>query len=508
MHIIHHEYPICMVVALLTISAGVSIVNRWLKIPYSIALVLIGLIIGQFSLLPELQMNPHLVLLVFLPPLLFDAAINLKLKKLASLWKPVFILATIGVFITVAITALLLHFILGLEPLLAILLACIVSPTDPVSVVAVFKKLGVNSNTISLIEGESLFNDGTAVVLFRLVQASILAGSNFMASIQSIPLEFFLLALGAVCVGGAIGYVSARVSAFFDDRSLIILLTTIVAYGTYIVAEALHVSEIIAVVVSALVFAKYTTTSILVSSSTIHALKAYWGYLSLVFNSFIFVMIGAHIRLADLANYAPAIAVTVLGLVIARALLVYGLLPISMTGLDSRVKHLAFLGALRGSLSMAMVMSLPMDFPNRKVLEIVTFGVVLFTLLVQGLSMEPLSRRLSKGAADLNSKIKILRNMLIVENAVAARLYGLFANSEISRATFQSVDCDLKTRQMQLHEELTDLSPFSENISKDELDKLLTQLHGYRDESLRALYDSHAISKEELDQAVLYLTES
>ena len=241
MHIIHHEYPICMVVALLTIAAGVSIVNRWLKIPYSIALVLIGLLIGQFSLLPELQMNPHLVLLVFLPPLLFDAAINLKIKKLASLWKPVLILATIGVFITVTVTALLLHFTLGLEPLLAILLACIVSPTDPVSVVAVFKKLGVDSNTISLIEGESLFNDGTAVVLFRLVQASILAGSNFMASVQSIPLEFFFLASGAVCVGGVIGYVSARLSAFFDDRSLIILLTTIVAYGTYIVAEALHV---------------------------------------------------------------------------------------------------------------------------------------------------------------------------------------------------------------------------------------------------------------------------
>ena len=507
MHIIHHEYPICMVVALLIIAAFVSIVTKWLKIPYSIALVLIGLLIGQFNLLPELKMNPHLVLLVFLPPLLFDAALNLKFKELSSLWKPIILLATLGVCITIAITATGLHFLAGLPPLSAVLLSCIVAPTDPISVVAVFRKLGIDGKTISLIEGESLFNDGTSVVLFRLVTACILAGSSLVVSIKSIPIDFITLSVGAIIVGGTIGFLSAKLAAVFDDRSLMILLTTIVAYGTYILAEFLNTSEIIAVVVSALVFARNTMNSSVVSSTTLHTLKGYWGYLSFVINSFIFIMIGAHIALIDIANHAVQIGVTILGLAIARAFLSYAILPASTSKLAKHVKHLVYWGALRGSLSMAMVMSLPSDFPDRSLFEIVTFGVVLFTLIVQGLSLEPLSRKLA-GSTDIDSKIKTLKNILLIENSVANRLYSQFAKGEIDRATFQFADCNLKTRQVQLHEELTDLAPFSQSLDDKSFKALLVELNDFRIDSLKSLYTSQEISQDEFEQASQYLKES
>lgn len=384
-----------ILLVLLIVASSVAAVVKWIRLPYSIALVIAGLLVGVFHLLPRVEMTPEFILVLMLPALLFEAAWNLRFKELKANWLPISVFATLGVVISMLVVAALMYFFSELGLAAALLFGALISATDPISVLALFRKLGVNKRLSLIMEGESLFNDGTAVVLFKLVLLSAIAGTTI--SLTSAAGSFALMVGGGAVLGVGLGFAASRLTSYFDDHLLEVTLTAILAYGSYLVAEALHVSPVIATICAGLVMGNYGSR-VGMSDHTRHAVSLFWEYAAFVVNSLVFLLIGLQIKMDLLIDHSGLIAIGIIAILVARALLVYGLSPViarlEKKDLPKPWRHVLVWGGLRGSLCMALALSLPADFPQREALVVVTFGVVLFTLIVKGLTIELLVKRL------------------------------------------------------------------------------------------------------------------
>jgi CPA1 family monovalent cation:H+ antiporter len=382
-----------MLVAFLVIASAVAIAVKWVRLPYSIALVIAGLIIGTSNLLPEVEMTPSLILLVCLPPLLFEASWNTDIGVLRKNWCSVWLLATVGVFISMLAVATIMHFGAGFTIGTALIFGALISATDPISVVALFRKMGLPENLTMVLEGESLLNDGTAVVLFGLVSAATMSGTEI--SIPTFLANFFVVTVGGTLVGLVCGFAASKLISLLDDHLLETMLTTILAYGAYLIGERLHVSSVIAVVIAGLIFGNYGKTSAM-SEKTRFAVTTFWEYAAFVINSLVFLLIGLQIKPALLIEHSQLIAVGVIAILLSRMIVVYGLCPLAnkITPVPRKWRHLLVWGALRGSLCMALALSLPEAFLAKEAIIVTTFGTVLFTLLIQGLTTEPLVKLL------------------------------------------------------------------------------------------------------------------
>lgn len=379
---------------LLLLSSVVAIVTKWIRLPYSIALVIVGLFIGVFHWLPVVTMTPELILLIFLPALLFEASWNLHAETLRSSVKPVAVLATVGVFLSALIVGMALHVMTGLDFKLALLFGAMLSATDPISVLSLFKRLRVNKRLHTVLEGESLLNDGTAVALFRVLLASIVVGADL--SWTRIGIDFLIITAGGTLVGAAIGMLASKVTEYFDDHLLETTLTVLVAYGSYLLAEQLRVSSVIGVLVAGFIMGNFGSKRGM-SAATRLAVDSFWEYAAFIAESLVFLLIGMQIKFPLLVKYWPFIAAGIAAILIARIVIIYSLIPLVSDKnhpIPLSWRHLLFWGGLRGSLCMAMALSLPSNFPERELLVVTTFGVALFTLLVPGLTMEPLVKGL------------------------------------------------------------------------------------------------------------------
>jgi len=396
-----HTLPVQLITILLLISVAVAMAVKWIKVPYPIALVIVGLIIGVFGLLPPVRITPDLILLVFLPTLLFEAAWNLDVKQAKKDSFVIGGLATIGVVISALIIAGILYVWAGVSMSMALIFGAMTSATDPISVLGVFRRLRMNKHLSSILESESIFNDGTAAVLFQLILFFVLTDSShpFAVTITKFP----VVILGGIAVGTLVGYFASKLVSYFDDHLLELMLTTVVAYGAFLLADQFHVSSVLAVVLAGMIFGNYGKTKGM-SRSTRVAVDSFWEYAAFVVSSLVFLLIGLQIQLPLLAKYAPQIGIAIIALLVSRLVLVYGLCPVlsyKKTPIPLVWKHLLFWGALRGSLSMALALSLPVEFRGREELIVLTFGVVLFTLLVQGLTIEPLIKLLARKNPEL-----------------------------------------------------------------------------------------------------------
>lgn len=382
-----------ILVALLVIASAVAIAVKWVRLPYSIALVIAGLTIGTSNLLPHVEMTPSLILLVCLPPLLFEASWNTNISVLRKNWCSVWLLATFGVFVSMLAVAAIMHLGAGFTIGSALVFGSLISATDPISVVSLFRKMGLPEDLTMVLEGESLLNDGTAVVLFGLVTQAAVSGMDI--SLTNFLFNFVVVTLGGTLVGIVCGFASSKLITFFDDHLLETLLTTVVAYGAYLIGERLHVSSVIAVVIAGMIFGNYGKTSAM-SEKTRLAVTTFWEYAAFVINSMVFLLIGLQIKPALLIEHSHLIAVGVIAILFARMLVVYGICPIAnlITPVPRKWRHLLFWGALRGSLCMALALSLPDSFLAKQAIIVTTFGTVLFTLLIQGLTTEPLVKLL------------------------------------------------------------------------------------------------------------------
>ncbi|MGV3720299.1 MAG: Na+/H+ antiporter [Actinomycetota bacterium] len=475
----HPGIDITPFVWLLVIASVVAMLARRIKVPYALALVITGLLVGAPHLLPQAHLEPHTLFTVFLPPLLFESALNLRIDALRRDWKPIAIFALGGTILSTAIVGVLASWLLKLPLPVALVFGAMISPTDPISVIAVFKRLGVGKRLALLVEGESLFNDGVAVVIFGVLIEAVARGGAVDPG--SAVQKFLLVVLGGAGLGVVIGLVMSRVTRFFDDHLLEILLTTIVAFGSFLTAEALHVSGVIAVVVAGLVIGNYGMETGM-SPTTRLAVSSFWEYAAFVANSIVFLLVGLEVTYLNLWGMVGPILIAVMIVLVGRAASVY-LLSLAGNASGARVplkwQHVFFWGGLRGALSMALALGLTMDFPHRQTLVLLTFGVVLFSLLVQGLTMEPLLKALGVTEKKKETEYERLAAELYGARAALAEVGRLRSDRVVAQQVAQPVEQEYEERIQRLEDRINAL-----HLSNDSL--RLRQISDVRKQALIA----------------------
>jgi monovalent cation:H+ antiporter, CPA1 family len=467
-------------VILIAIASLVAVVVKRIKIPYTAALVVVGLGLAFFKALKPIPLTEELVLFIFLPALLFEAAWNLDLKHLRNAITGITLLATLGVALSIFIIGACLNYFLNMPWLIALIFGAIIAPTDPVSVVAVMKKMHLNHKISALVEAESLSNDGTSVVFFKLLLALLINyGLNVPATAINSYLingfvQFMVVVIGAAILGTLMGLCFSIVTKFFDDHALELTFTTLVAYGSFLLAEAisvpgeiqgLHLSGVVATVAAGLVMGNYGR-HVGMSASTKIVVSSFWEYAAFFMNSLIFLLIGLEIQISSLISNWYPILIAIFAVLLARLLSIYSLLTITnltkLTKFPVAWKHTLVMSGLKGALSMALVLSIPRDLiasDIRELLILMIFGVVVFTLIPQGLCISFLLKLLKLGVdhnPDLE-KYQLTKAKLKTAKLSLQALNELQNNGEVLKAV-------ARTLRDELEEEIKELIEVLESI--------------------------------------------
>ncbi|MBD2296278.1 sodium:proton antiporter [Anabaena sphaerica FACHB-251] len=379
----------------LAVATLPQIFSWFRQIPYTLLLVIVGLglAIADVRLV---TLSPGLILLIFLPPLLFEAAWNLHWKELKKDFLPICLYAVFGVVISILGVAIGLNQLAGLSLTTALLIGASLSATDPVSVTALFRELGVGKRLVTLMEGESLFNDGMAVVAFGFLVALPLGNAEL--GFQPILIEFCTVVGIGLAVGSLIGFGISYLTQRFDLPMVEQSLTLVSAYGTYLIIEDLGGSGVIGVVTTGLILGNFGSR-IGMNPRTRIIVSEFWEFLAFFVNSIVFLLIGDQIRFASLGENLQIILVTIIAMIVMRALAIYILSQVSTAITKSEIsapeQSILWWGGLRGSVSIALALSVPTILPERDKIIATVFGVVLFTLLAQGLTIKPLLQKLN-----------------------------------------------------------------------------------------------------------------
>lgn len=376
-------------VALLLIATLVGIAARRLRMPYTVGLVIVGVGLAILYQPFHIEVESALILGIFVPPLIFEAAFHLPVNELRRNLVPILSLAIGGVLLTTFLVGGIVHLGGGLLMANAVVFGSIIAATDPVAVIALFRTLGVPKRLQVLLEGESLLNDGTAIVVFNIaVGAAVTGGFNIVDGIGS-----FISSAGiGLAIGLVLGLLASLVISRIDDYLIETAITFVLAYGAFIVAESVHVSGVLAVVAAGLVNGNIGPRGM--SSTTRIVVYNFWDFMSFLANSFVFLLIGLVIDMPLLLDNWRAILWGILAALLARAIVIYGLFPGAKT-VSLPWKHVMYWGGLRGAISLALVLGLTprLGLEVSRQLQAMVFGLVLFTLLVQGTSMNWLVRR-------------------------------------------------------------------------------------------------------------------
>lgn len=380
---------------LLFVSAVVAMLTRRVHLPYTVGLVLAGMALYFAHIYIHWHLTKDLIFSVFLPPLVFEAALFIHWRDFRQELPVITLLATVGVILSAAVTALGMHYGLSWDWGSAIVFGVLIAATDPVSVIGAFKEAGVTGRLRMLIEGESLLNDGTAAVAYVAV-LGVLAGGH--ASVLSIGGALFVTIVGGVLIGGVIAYVFMLLAGRTPDYLVEITFTTLAAYGSFFVAEHFHCSGVLAALTAGLVVGNFRSSGS-ISAAGRQALGPFWEYLAFVANSLIFLLLGAQEAQQPFAGLWLPVLVAIALVTLGRAVAIYPLCAVfvrSRLRLDVRYQHVLFWGGLRGALAIALALSLPEELPQHDVIIVLTFAVVAFSVFAQGLSIAPLLRTLGQ----------------------------------------------------------------------------------------------------------------
>jgi CPA1 family monovalent cation:H+ antiporter len=397
----------------------VTLLARRINLPYTVALVAFGIVAGAVAQPLQVDITPQLVLVVLLPALIFEATYQTDFAKLRPSIAGVALLAGPGVLISALLIAAALYFGAGLAWPEAFVVGAMLSATDPAAVIATFKRLRSPRRLATLVEAESVFNDGTGIVLFAFAVDFV----TRPVGLAEAGLAFVSVVALSGALGAVAGYVASRILPHVGDHLIEVSLSVVLAYGTYLVADGLHQSGVIATAVAGIVLGTYGRRNGL-SPKTEEALDTVWEFVAFLGTAFIFLVVGFSIAAHSLADVAVPIAWAVAAALVGRALIVYGLLggwrivsralgarrqTVAVSGKVARDEgdlplgwlHVIFWSGLRGAVSTALALSLPLDFPNRAQLQGITFGVVLFTLVVQATTAELVLARWGRKPTDV-----------------------------------------------------------------------------------------------------------
>lgn len=439
-----------LALVLLFTAAVIALLSKRLRIPYTILLVIIGLVLGWASrtvpglaVLTLFELTPGVVLYVFLPVLIFETSFNLDVRSLIKNLTPIMLLAVPGVLISTALVGGITCQVLGLPIGVALLFGALISATDPVAVIALFREMGAPKRLTMLVEGESLFNDGTALVLFKILLTVAAAGALSVSTVAEGAVSFIIVFMGGVAVGIVTGFLFSNIIGAVENNRLVeITLTTILAHMTFLLAEHyLHVSGVMATVAAGLTLGSYGRSKI--SPPVLEHLEMFWDYAAYVCNSLIFLLVGLSIDLGRFAADAWAVLGTVVVVLAARAAAVYTLFPLlgrfrRIEPVDRKFQTIIVWGGLRGVLAIAMVVSIPDAVEQKPLLMNLTLGIVLFTLLVNGLTMRKLMSRLALDRFSLQDRLESLQAMLFARQQARKGLVGDAEGGMIARSVVQS----------------------------------------------------------------------
>jgi Na+/H+ antiporter len=422
------DTELTVLVVLATVLLLIVIADR-LDLPYPILLVLGGLGLGFAPGVPDVRLNPDIVLLVVLPPLLYSAAFFSSLRELRTNLRSISLLAIGLVLATMGVVAVVAHAVVpGMSWEAAFVLGAVVSPTDPVAATAILQRLSVPRRVVTVVEGESLINDATALVAYRVAVVAAVSGSFSLADAGG---RFVLNVAGGAAIGLAVGWVVARLRRSIENPPVEMAISVSTAYFAYLPAEAAGVSGVIAAVTVGVYLGWLAPR--LISPSTRLQVYGVWEVTVFFLNSFLFVLIGLQLPAildslsglgtGDLVLYAVAVSAAV----ILTRLLFSPVVAVLPRFLFPRIRErdpyppwqwvvLAAWCGMRGAVSLAAALALPLTtdagtpFPDRDLIVFLTFCVILATLLIQGLSLPALIRRLDvhdDGEAQAESKARL-----------------------------------------------------------------------------------------------------
>jgi CPA1 family monovalent cation:H+ antiporter len=382
-------------VILVAIATAAGLVFRRIGVPYTVLLVVVGL--GGVVVAPGLhvQLPPEVILTVFLPVLVFESGYRLDLDELRRSSGAIAFLAVPGVLITAALVAGVLSLAAGLPHELGFLVGAIVAATDPAAVIATIKRLRAPDRLSTLIEAESVFNDGTAIVVFTVALTALAGGQTLTGA----AIALVVTVVVSAAIGIVAGIVAGRVVNLTDDHLVELSITLVLAYGTYLLADAWHMSGIIATVVAAITFGVLARRGAMTKRAQ-EAVETVWEFAAYLLTAVLFVLIGLAIDVGGLGNAIVPIIWGIVAVVGARALLFYGVVG-PANRLFRTPEHrfpagwlnVMIAAGMRGAVSVALALSLPPDIPQRALLVEIAFGIILFTLVVQGLALDPIIHR-------------------------------------------------------------------------------------------------------------------
>jgi CPA1 family monovalent cation:H+ antiporter len=386
-------------VLLLLIAAVVAMLTRRLRLPYSAGLVAAGIFVAFLPFAPKVELTRDLIFTALLPPLLFEAAFYIPWPQLRRDFSVVLVLATLGVLLSACITALGMRYLAHWPWLAALVFGILIAATDPVSVIATFREAKARGRLLLLVESESLFNDGTAAVAFGIAVAMASGRQPTSGEIAAMVLK---TVAGGVLCGGAVAFGALLLAGRTSDHLVEITFTTIAAYGSFLLADRLQLSGVLAAITAGLVMGNFKSLGI-ISGRGKEAVQAFWEYAAFVANSLVFLLIGMHeARQNFLAIWLPA-AIAILLVTLGRAAAVYPCCFLfSRTALRISMphRHVLFWGGLRGALALALALGLPPKIPEREEIITISFAVVAFSVFVQGLTMSPFLRKMGVAGID------------------------------------------------------------------------------------------------------------
>ncbi|MEK7066897.1 MAG: cation:proton antiporter [Patescibacteria group bacterium] len=457
----NHEsffYVIILTVSfLLFISSLAAVFIKRLYLPYTVVLVIVGIILSVFSrfelfdFLNVLQLSPDLVFYLFLPMLVFEGAYNIRFLELKSSLKTVSVMSIVSLlisafFIGAVLFYLFSYFGIAVPFITLLLFGSLISATDPIAALAIFREIGVAKRLRLLLDGESLFNDGTALVLFQVVMSVALAGTFSTGILGTAFVKFWILVIGGAALGAIMGWIFSKIIERVHNLATVeITLTLILAHTAFIFAEKFFgVSGVIAALSAGLMVGNFGRYKI--SPSVRDFMEHFWSYAAFLANSLIFLLIGLSLRGVSLFEYWLPVLITLIVVMIARFVSVFGVVPFTNKlfkregKIPASWQFLLSWGGLRGALPLAIVLLLPADFEHKNLLLVLTLSTVFFTLLIQATTIKKFIKHFKLDIFSSEEELAREEVFLMMDKRIKRQLENMAGDNRIPKEVYEKLD--------------------------------------------------------------------